>query len=64
MVGENEKKKITWAVNKIRRHFQGKYILKHKPIQYRNRVFFQNLQNKMKGQNKFVILNLINEQMI
>lgn len=58
-----KKKNKTWSVNKIR-NFQGKYILKHKPIQYRNRVSFQNLLNKMKGQNKFVLLSLINEQMI
>ena len=42
----------------LKRNFQSKCILKHRPIQYGNEVF--NLQYKMNGKNQFVILGLIN----
>lgn len=60
MVAENYGKKNN--TSKLKRNFQSKCILKHRPIQYGNEVF--NLQYKMNGKNQFVILGLINEQMI
>lgn len=60
MVAENEE--TNKQTQQLKRSIQSKCILKHRPIQYGHEVF--NLWNKMNGQNQFVFLSLINEQMI
>ena len=60
MVAENEE--TNKQTQQLKRNFQSTCFLKHRPIQYGHEVF--NLWNKMNGQNQFVFLSLINEQMI